>query len=61
MQIMHMTSLHRDFVKESYNPYLPNNRELLIIFRGLIFGIVLLIVENVIKTYWKTEYETLKK
>jgi hypothetical protein len=58
--VIHMTSLHRDFVTESYNPYLPNNRELLIIFRGLIFGIVLLIVENVIKTYWKTEYETLK-
>lgn len=59
--VIHMTSLHRDFVTESYNPYLPNNRELLIIFRGLILGIILLIAENVVKTYWKTEYEKLKK
>ncbi len=54
--VVHMTSLDSDFITEDYNPYLPNNREFNIIFNGFVLGIILIVIENIIKKRQKTEY-----
>ncbi len=47
--VVHMTSIHRDFNTQDYNPYLPNNNELYRIIEGILLGIILLVFENSIK------------
>ena len=54
--VIHITNLHRDFITEDYNPYLPNNRELNIILNGFVLGIILVVIENIIKKRQKKEY-----
>ena len=52
--VVHMSSLQIDFITEDYNPYLPNNRELYLLLNGFVLGIIVLVIENIIKKYWKT-------
>ena len=47
--VIHSTSIHRDYVSEGYNPYLPNQVEIQIILNGLIVGISSLIIGNGVK------------
>lgn len=58
--VVHSTSLSRDFIGEEYNPYLPSKREFTIIFNGFLFGIILVVVENIIKKRQKIEYEKIE-
>lgn len=53
--VVHMTSLHRDYITEGYNPYLPNKREFTIILNGFVLGIILTVVENILKKRQKIE------
>ncbi len=54
--VVHITSLHKDFITKDYNPYLPNNREFHIILNGFVLGIILIVIENIINKRQKTEY-----
>lgn len=58
--VVHSTSLSRDFIGEEYNPYLPSKREFTIILKGFLFGIILVVVENIIKKRQKIEYEKIE-
>lgn len=55
--VVHMTSLHRDFITENYNPYLPNKSEINIIVNGFVLGIIFIVIENIIKKRRKSEYK----
>jgi len=52
--IVHITSIHSYNIhsKDGYNPYLPYERELLLMLNAFIFGSLLLILENVGK--WRS-------
>jgi len=50
--VIHVTSMHRDYITESYNPYLPNAREVKILLYGFLIGLFSLIIGNGIKK-WK--------
>lgn len=58
--VIHSTNLSRDFIGEEYNPYFPSKREFTIIFNGFLFGIILVVVENIIKKRQKIEYEKIE-
>ena len=51
--VLHITSFHRDYTNDTYNPYLPNSREITMIFKGFAFGLVILIISDIINK-WKT-------
>lgn len=44
--VIHVTSMHRDYISETYNPYLPNQTEQLIILKGFVIGLIILIAAN---------------
>ena len=54
--VVHVTSLHRDYITQDNNPYLPNNREFNFILYGFLLGIILVVIENISKKRQKTEY-----
>ncbi len=55
--IIHITSIHRDYMPNEYNPYLPNKSETLILIKGFLLGSVLLLIENiVIKQFKNTKF-----
>lgn len=50
--VIHVTNIHRDYIPENYNPYLPNNTEVLILIKGFLLGLIFLLIENgIIKRY----------
>jgi hypothetical protein len=49
--VIHITSFHRDYMTENDTSYLPNQRELKILLRGLYIGIITLIIGNVFGKY----------
>lgn len=44
--VIHVTSMHSGYITETYNPYLPNRTEQLIMLKGFVVGIVILIAAN---------------
>lgn len=60
--VIHMSSLHRDFITEDYNPYLPNKTELYILLNGFVLGTIVLVIENIgKKNMEKLKLNKLKK
>lgn len=53
--IIHITSMHSDYITEDYNPYLPNAREVAIITKSFFIGLFLLIFENGLKVLKRTK------
>lgn len=51
--VIHATNLHIDYMKESSNAYLPNDREMEIVMRGLYVGIFALLFGNGMKKWNK--------
>lgn len=49
--VSHVTSLHRGIYSSSLNPYLPFYGERVILLYGLLLGIVVLVMGNVVKAY----------
>lgn len=49
--VIHITNLHRDYMTENDNTYLPNEREIEILMRGLYIGIFTLILGNGFKKW----------
>lgn len=47
--VIHVTNIEREYMDENYNPYLPTNSETSIIINGLITGIFILLLGNLIK------------
>lgn len=54
--VIHVTSMHRDYITESYNSYLPNAREVRILLNGFFIGLFSLIIGNGIKK-WNVRLE----
>ena len=42
--IIHITSLHRDYVHSTSNFYLPYNHELIILLRGFLTGVAIMLI-----------------
>ena len=49
--VIHVTSMHRNYMTENDNTYLPNNRETRILIHGLVIGFSSLIIGNGIKKW----------
>ena len=49
--VIHATSTHREYTTEYYYHYLPYSRERIILMKGLIVGLIALLIENIVKKW----------
>tara|TARA_R110002050_G_scaffold138408_1_gene262153 strand:- start:54 stop:608 length:555 start_codon:yes stop_codon:yes gene_type:complete len=54
--VIHMTSMHRDYISDNFNPYLPSKGETRILIQGFVIGLISLLIGNGIQK-WRIKTE----